>query len=89
MDDIERHLSQAVAHYWKSRKVQRERQKNRAVADAGLRGAVTGGAQMDGFIHLITEIIVGAGMDEGCVFRKKHLELPCFFFDQPRNGTCL
>lgn len=39
------------------------------ISDAGLRGAVTGGAQMDGFIHLFTEIIVDAGIDERYVFR--------------------
>ncbi|RLB59085.1 MAG: restriction endonuclease, partial [Deltaproteobacteria bacterium] len=48
-------------------------------ADAGLRGAVTGGAQMDGFIDLFTKIIVDAGMDEGYIFRKRQLELPGFF----------
>ncbi|HDM76165.1 MAG TPA: restriction endonuclease, partial [Deltaproteobacteria bacterium] len=43
-------MSEAVAHYWRTRRLQRERQKKRGVNDAGLRSAVTGGAQMDGFI---------------------------------------
>ena len=34
---------------------------------------------MDGFIRLFTEIIVDAGMDKRCVFRKRQLELPGFF----------
>lgn len=79
IDNLEKHISEAVAHYWQTRKAQRERQKNRGVADAGLRGAVTGGAQMDGFIDLFTKIIVDAGMDEGYIFRKRRLELPGFF----------
>jgi len=54
-------------------------EKKRGVSDAGLRSAVTGGAQMDGFIRLFTEMIVGAGMDEGYVYRKRRLELPGFF----------
>jgi len=79
IDNIEEHISLAVAHYWQTRKAQREKQKKRGVSDAGLRSAVTGGAQMDGFIHLFTEIIVDAGMDERYVFRKRLLELPGFF----------
>jgi len=79
IDNLENHISDAVAHYWQTRKTQRERQKKRGVADAGLRGAVTGGAQMDGFIDLFTTIIMNAGMDEEFIFRKKRLELPGFF----------
>ena len=33
-------------------------------ADQGLRSAVTGGAQMDGFISLLTEIIVESGAED-------------------------
>jgi len=79
MNNIENHISDAVAHYWQTRKTQREKQKKRGVSDAGSRSAVTGGAQMDGFIRLFTEIIVGSGIDEGYVFRKKRLQLPGFF----------
>jgi len=77
--NIEKHISEAVAHYWQTRKAQREKQKKRGVSDAGLRGAVTGGAQMDGFIQLFTEIIVDTGINAECVFIKKRLELPGFF----------
>jgi len=34
---------------------------------------------MDGFIGLITDLIVEAGADERDIFRSKHLELPGFF----------
>ena len=56
-----------------------KRKSNKGISDAGLRSAVTGGAQMDGFIRLFTEIIVEAGMEEKYVFRKRLLELPGFF----------
>jgi hypothetical protein len=79
IDNIGNNISDAVAHYWRTRKAQREKQKKRGVSDAGLRSAVTGGAQMDGFICLFTEIIVDAGMEERYVFRKRLLELPGFF----------
>ena len=77
--NLEKHISEAVAHYWQTRKAQREKQKKRGVSDAGLRSAVTGGAQMDGFIRLFTDTIIDAGMEDGCVFRKKLLQLPGFF----------
>ena len=77
--NLENHVGKAVAHYWQTRKEQREKQRKRGVSDAGLRSAVTGGAQMDGFIRLFTEIIVEAGMNEKYVFRKRLLELPGFF----------
>ena len=48
-------------------------------ADQGLRSAVTGGAQMDGFIDLFTELVTEAGISGNCVFRKKAVELPGFF----------
>jgi len=78
-ENMKNNVSSAVAHYWQTRKAQREKQKKRGISDAGLRSAVTGGAQMDGFIRLFTKIIVDAGMDESHVFRKRRLELPGFF----------
>ncbi len=79
IDRIENHISDAVAHYWKTRKAQIEKQMKRGGSDAGLRSAVTGGAQMDGFMRIFTEIIVDSGMDEKYVFGKRLLELPGFF----------
>jgi hypothetical protein len=65
-DDILRDLparaGRAVAHYWATRIAQRDRQKQTGKADQGLRSAVTGGAQMDGFIDLFTELITAAGV---------------------------
>lgn len=79
MDTLEQQIAEAVAHYWLTRKAQTERQKKRGISDAGLRSAVTGGAQMDGFINLFTNLIVDAGIDNRSLFRKKSLELPGFF----------
>lgn len=69
----------AVAHYWQTRSVQVEKQETSGKADQGLRSAVTGGAQMDGFIDLLTEIIINAGIAERYVFRKRSVELPGYF----------
>ena len=82
-EDILRSLSartgSAVAHYWKTRTGQQDKQRETGKADQGLRSAVTGGAQMDGFIGLFTELITAAGISERFVFRKKAVELPGFF----------
>ncbi len=79
LDDLTRRIGVAVAHYWNTRTGQRDRQIQTGKADQGLRSAVTGGAQMDGFIDLFTELIVRAGVPERFIFRKKAVELPGFF----------
>jgi len=77
--DLKSELAEAVAHYWVTRKNQQERQKKAGVADQGARSAVTGGAQMDGFIKLLTRLIVQAGMNKKHIHHQKALELPGFF----------
>jgi len=77
--DLTARAGLAVAHYWKTRAGQRDKQKQTGRADQGLRSAVTGGAQMDGFIDLFTELIMDSGIPELYIFRKKAVELPGFF----------
>ena len=77
--DLNERSGLAVAHYWKTREGQKNKQKKTGKADQGLRSAVTGGAQMDGFIDLFTEIIIDCGIPDQAVFRKKAVELPGFF----------
>lgn len=42
-------IRNAIAYFWNTRNKQLNDQINREVQDAGNRGAVTGGKQMDGF----------------------------------------
>jgi len=77
--NLSERVSEAVTQYWHARTRQREKQKQSGRADQGARGAVTGGAQMDGFINLFSRVIIEAGIDERFVFRKKALELPGYF----------
>jgi len=79
LEDVAALTRKAVAHYWGTRSAQRKRQQQSGKADQGLRSAVTGGAQMDGFIDLFTEVIVRAGIPGEFIFRKKAVELPGFF----------
>ncbi len=82
-DDILRDLpartGQAVAHYWGTRATQRDKQKQTGKTDQGLRSAVTGGAQMDGFMDLFMELIVTTGIPASCAYQNKDVELPGFF----------
>lgn len=78
--DIDLEVRKAVQHFWKTRASQaRSQGSSTGVRDAGARAAVTGGAQMDGFVHLITEALYSAGVSEAQVFHKKKMELPGWF----------
>lgn len=77
--DLPARVARAVEHYWTTRAGQKEKQKDAGQSDQGLRGAVTGGAQMDGFVDLFAEIILAAGIPGACVYRRKDVELPGFF----------
>ncbi|HSW01839.1 MAG TPA: PaeR7I family type II restriction endonuclease [Sedimentisphaerales bacterium] len=79
LENLETHTREAVAHYWRTRSAQRTRQQQSGKQDQGFRGAVTGGAQMDGFIRLLTGLICDSGMDRDCLFCDRSLELPGFF----------
>mgnify|MGYP000861028664 CR=1 FL=1 len=77
--DLCARTSKAVALYWMTRTGQRDKQLQSGKADYGSRSAVTGGAQMDGFVDLFAEIIVAAGVPEQYVFKKRAVELPGYF----------
>ena len=79
MNNLPKRVSQAVAAYWLTRERQQKKQDTSGSKDQGLRSAVTGGAQMDGFINLFTDILIEAGMDKTHILSKKALELPGFF----------
>ena len=78
-NNLSERVTKAVAHYWRARSIQQQKQGQSQKADQGLRSAVTGGAQMDGFIDLFAEIVTQAGISEQYIFKKKAVELPGFF----------
>jgi hypothetical protein len=75
-EDIHAALAKAVAHYWNTREQQRVRQSQKGRLDQGARAAATGGAQMDGFISLFRDLILGAGGRQDDIYFKRRLELP-------------
>jgi hypothetical protein len=79
MSNLHNRIAEAVSHYWKTRQNQSKKQSDVGKKDQGARGAVTGGAQMDAFIKLITDLIQGAGVSSEHIFHNTSLELPGFF----------
>ncbi len=73
-------VRKAVVHYWETRSSQGRKQGTiSGRRDQGARAAVTGGAQMDGFISLLSELVLEAGVSADSIFRKQKLQLPGFF----------
>ena len=79
MKDQKKRLAKAVVRFWRTRKNQAKKQQAKGQRDQGARSAATGGAQMDGVIELLTDVLVGAGIKLDCIFHKKALELPGYF----------
>ncbi|MGD0261809.1 MAG: PaeR7I family type II restriction endonuclease [Verrucomicrobiota bacterium] len=79
LSDLNTHVREAVRFYWRTRTHQLERQQSAGGRDQGARSAVAGGAQMDGFIGLLTNLVVEAGVDKTNVFYQQALELPGYF----------
>jgi hypothetical protein len=69
----------AVRSYWLVRTGQQQRQIASGRVDAGLRGAVTGGAQMDAMAALMEEIFIDAGFPRRSISRASRVELPGYF----------
>ena len=76
---LKRLVAKAVGSYWATRQNQSAKQVSSGQRDQGARSAVTGGAHMDGFIQLITELILEAGIKQEHIFHNTALELPGFF----------
>ena len=77
--NLPEHLGRAVAQFWRTRLQQATKQKTSGQVDQGARSAVTGGAQMDGFIELFTNLILESGVEKSCIFHSAYLELPGYF----------
>jgi hypothetical protein len=81
--DIQKNMrartAKAVAQFWQTRSAQSRKQEQTGKTDQGLRSAVTGGAQMDGFVDLFSDLVKQTGIPERFIFRKRAVELPGFF----------
>jgi len=80
INQLDRRIRDAVRHFWKTRDLQKKSQgKGSGNKDRGSRSAVTGGAQMDGFVSLIRDILVDDGVPDVSVFGRRRVDLPGYY----------
>lgn len=79
MVKYERQLKEAVKYFWGKRESQIKKQGGTTgKKDYGNRGAVTGGAQLDGFIGLFEAILMDAGLPDASIHTSE-TTLPGYF----------
>jgi len=77
---LDSRLRAAIRQFWGTRRKQAKKQGSATgTKDAGARAAVTGGAQMDGFVSLIGDILRENGVKDLEIFRGKSLEIPGWY----------
>ena len=78
---LESRLGNAVRFFWETRAGQHRRQGSASgQRDQGNRTAVTGGKQLDGFISLVTELLIEEGLPLAHVYvQKRDVVLPGYF----------
>ena len=75
--ELDKRVARAVATFWSARQGQAKSVKK---ATAAGRDAVVGGAQMNGFVKLIAELLKAAGVADGTIhYKKTSLVLPGFY----------
>jgi hypothetical protein len=78
--ELPRAIQAAIRHFWRTRARQAKAQGTKSGdRDRGARGAVTGGAHLDGFVDLIRDMIVRAGISAAAVHRRTRVELPGYY----------
>jgi hypothetical protein len=69
---IEKRLQGAIKQFWSTRETQAQKQGSLSGSkDAGTRSAVTGGAQMNGFINLVRDLLCESGLAKAHVYCEK------------------
>jgi len=79
-EDLSLRLSAAVKAFWIIRESQAGKQGERSgTRDTGARAAVTGGAQMDGFISVIRDLLEESGVEKPLIYTERAVELPGWY----------
>jgi hypothetical protein len=77
---LEQRLREAIRRFWRTRETQAQKQGVITRAkDTGARAAVTGGAQMNGFITLIRDLLCESGLPRAHVYCEKYMEIPGWY----------
>lgn len=78
--ELQEALRAAVKQFWNTRETQAQKQGGASGSkDAGTRSAVTGGAQMNGFINLVRDVLCESGLPKPHVYCEKYIELPGWY----------
>ena len=83
-EQFQRKLKKAVAAYWKGRAIQSQRQQQSGVADAGTRGEVTGGHQLDAFGAILIDLAKHAGYKTSEISFLPPLPVPGYYRPQKK-----
>jgi hypothetical protein len=80
MVDVKKGLKKAVKHFWTTRDAQALKQGSATgQRDTGSRSAVTGGAQMQGFVSFVREILIDSGIPKTAIYCERNVKLPGWF----------
>lgn len=82
VEEIRHKLEKATRFYWETRNAQFKKQVRLGRRDAGARGQVTGGKQLDGFAELVIEVGTAAGFDKAEIFTNTAVPLPGYYRPQ-------
>ena len=77
--DLDTRISNAIDFFWTTRSEQKKKQNDSDIHNQNNRSAVTGGKQLDGFVELISDILVMNGVPKTSIFTNSDLELPGFY----------
>jgi type II restriction enzyme len=79
--NYEKKAAQSVKAFWGNRDAARQKQIEAGKTDAGSRGAVTAGKNMDGFVALMIDLVKANGLKDATIVREGRipLTLPGYF----------
>ncbi|MDR3701711.1 MAG: PaeR7I family type II restriction endonuclease [Candidatus Sulfopaludibacter sp.] len=78
--ELDQGLQAAIKLFWSTRETQAQKQGTATGAkDSGARSAVTGGAQMNGFINLVRDLLCKSGLPLAQVYCDKYVEIPGWY----------
>jgi len=77
---LDQRVRDAVKFFWSTRAEQAQRQgSGSGTKDAGARAAVTGGAQMDGFVRFVRDLLLESGLPLGTIHHEGRIEIPGWY----------
>lgn len=79
--NYQKKAAESVKAFWGNRDAAHKKQIEAGKSDAGTRGAVTGGKNMDGFVALLIDLIEANGLKDATIIREGRipLTLPGYF----------